>query len=89
MAANPKRAPLSARHLLGSTLLLLSASAAAQTGGPIGGPVGAPTGANGATGGSYYQGSRGALASPNSNWSSGRAGRGAYGMDRRNQCKNF
>ena len=88
MAAHPKRASFSARHLLGSTLLLLSASATAQTGGPIGGPVGAPTGANGATGGSYYQGSRGALASPNSNWSSGRAGRGAYGMDRRNQSYN-
>ena len=45
LAAHPKRASFSARHLLGPTLLLLSASATAQTGGPIGGPVGAPAAA--------------------------------------------
>lgn len=88
MAAYPKRAPLRARTLLGSTLLLLAPAVAAQGGGPIGGPVGAPTGANGASGGTYYQGSRGALSAPSSNWSAGRAGRGSYNMDRRNQSYN-
>ena len=88
MAASIKRVPFRTRTLLGSSLLLLSASVAAQSGGPIGGPVGAPTGANGSNGGSYYQGSRGALSAPSTNWSSGRAGRGSYGMDRRNQSIN-
>ncbi|MDO4637464.1 MAG: transglycosylase SLT domain-containing protein [Lautropia sp.] len=80
--------PLRPNFLLGSTLLLLCHYTAAQTGGPIGGPVGSPTGANGATGSTYYQGSRGALAAPSGNWSSGRAGRGTYEMDRRNQSYN-
>ena len=63
----------------------------AQTGGPIGGPVGSPTGANGANGavGGYQQGSRGALSAPSTNWSSGRqAGKGSFGIDRRNQSYN-
>lgn len=66
-------------------------SVSAQTGGPIGGPIGAPTGAYGANGsaGGYQQGNRGALSAPSSNWSSGRsAGKGSYGIDRRNQSYN-
>lgn len=91
MATYLKMAPARARHLLASSFAFAAMTVSAQTGGPIGGPVGAPTGANGASGavGSYQQGSRGALSAPSTNWSSGRqAGKGSFGIDRRNQSYN-